>query len=104
MVSCVWPPHVYVGGNQAIWCETSDPDGDTVSTPSFSTSNSNARVTSVISGVNRWDGTPCPSGKTCYRATLWGDTAGMVTITATVSDGELSASDSGTVEVVPDEF
>lgn len=78
------PAHLYTGGNAAIWIEAFDPDGDAVS---VNVSASGAGTVAGLVEVNvRWDGTACPSGKKCYRATAWaGDTPGTLTITATVS-------------------
>lgn len=97
------PAHLYVGGNAYIWIEASDPDGDAVSVQ-VSASGAGTVAGLVPSDV-RWDGTPCPSGKSCYRATAWaGDTPGTLTITAKVTANGKSAADSVSFPVKADEF
>ena len=97
------PAHLYVGGNAYIWIEASDPDGDAVSVQ-VSASGAGTVAGLVPSDV-RWDGTPCPSGKSCYRATAWaGDAPGTLTITAKVTANGKSATDSVSFPVKADEF
>ena len=98
------PAHLYVGGNAYVWIEASDPDGDAVS---VQVSASGAGTVAGLVPVDiRWDGTPCPSGKSCFRATAWaGNTPGNMTITATVTANGLSGEpDSVTFPVLADEF
>lgn len=97
------PAHLYVNGNAAIWIEAFDSDGDAVN---VSVSASGAGwVAGLVPSDVRWDGTPCPSGKSCYRATAWaGATPGNMTVTATVTAGGKDASDSVTFPVVADDF
>ena len=97
------PAHLYVGGNAYVWIEASDPDGDAVSVQ-VSASGAGTVAGLVPSDV-RWDGTPCPSGKSCYRATAWaGDAPGTLTITAKVTANGKSATDSVSFPVKADEF
>lgn len=97
------PAHLYVGGNAYVWIEASDLDGDAVSVQ-VSASGAGTVAGLVPSSV-RWDGTPCPSGKSCYRATAWaGNTPGNMTITATVTAKGKTATDSVTFPVRADEF
>lgn len=97
-ISVVWPPHVFVGGNQAVWIEVSDPDGDAIATPN-ATNDPRARVNSIIPVDVRWDGSPCPAGMSCFRGTLWGDALGMASLTITATAGGKSTSVTGDVEV-----
>lgn len=101
-ISCIYPPHIYVGGSQFFWCEASDQDGDTLSVTIKG--DSHATVNSVIPVSERWDGSPCPSGVHCYRATLWGKAAGRAHIVAEVTAKGESGLSEGEVEVVEDEF
>lgn len=105
-ISVVWPPHVLKGGSQAVWIEASDPDGDSLATPNFTSTDSTqyAHVASVVPVDVRWDGTQCPTGVSCYRGTLWGDQVGFAHFVATVTAGGKSAAVNGTVEVKPDTF
>lgn len=98
------PAHLYVGGNAHVWIEASDPDGDAVSVKVSATGA--GTVSGLVPVDIRWDGTPCPSGKSCFRATAWaGDTPGNMTITATVTANGLSGDpDSVTFPVKADEF
>lgn len=98
------PAHLYAGGNAYVWIEASDPDGDAVSVK-VSASGSGT-VAGLVPSTIRWDGTACPSGKSCYRATAWaGSTPGAMTITATVTAGGKSGEpDSATFPVKPDDF
>lgn len=101
-ISCVFPPHIFEGGSQFFWCEASDPDGDTISVTIEG--DSHATVASTIPVNERWDKSPCPSGVSCYRSTLWGKTAGMAHIVAKVTANGKSSETKGEVEVVKDEF
>jgi hypothetical protein len=98
------PAHLYVGGNAYVWIEASDPDGDTVSVK-VSASGAGT-VAGLVPSAIRWDGTQCPAGKSCYRATVWASTTpGNLTVTATVTGGGKSGSpDSATFPVKPDDF
>jgi hypothetical protein len=98
------PAHLYVGGNAYVWIEASDSDGDAVSVK-VSASGAGT-VAGLVPSAVRWDGTPCPSGKSCYRATAWaGSTPGSMTVTATVTAGGKSGEpDSATFPVKPDDF
>lgn len=101
-ISCVFPAHVYVGGNVYLWCEASDSDGDALSVNIIG--DEFAHVSGVIPSSIRWDGTACPAGTTCYRATLWGDKVGTSHIVATVTAGGKSATSVGDVPILVDEF
>lgn len=97
------PAHLYVGGNAYVWIEASDPDGDAVSVK-VSASGAGT-VAGLVPSAIRWNGTPCPTGKSCYRATAWaGGSPGAMTITATVTANGKSNSDSATFPVKPDDF
>jgi hypothetical protein len=97
------PAHLYVGGNAYIWIETIDPDGDSVSVQ-VSASGSGT-VAGTIPVSVRWDGSPCPTGKSCFRTTAWaGSTSGSMTVTAKVAAGGKSAQDSVTFPVKADDF
>ena len=98
------PAHLYVNGNGYIWIEASDPDGDSV-TVRLSASGQ-ATVSGLVPSDIRWDGTACPSGKTCFRATVWAKSSpGDATITAvSTANGVDSDPDSVTFPVRADEF
>jgi hypothetical protein len=97
------PAHLYVSGNAYVWIEASDPDGDAVSVKVSAAGS--GTVAGLVPVTIRWDGTPCPSGKKCFRATAWaGSTPGTMTITATVTAGGKSDSDSATFPIKPDDF
>lgn len=98
------PAHLYVGGNAYVWIEAFDPDGDAVS---VQVSASGAGTVAGLVPVDiRWDGTPCPSGKACFRATAWaGSTPGDMTITVKVTANGVSGDpDAVTFPVKADEF
>jgi hypothetical protein len=101
-ISCTFPPHVIVGESQFMWCEASDPDGDTLSVTVKG--DSHLQVSSTIPVNERWDGSPCPSGVHCYRSTLWGKSAGTAHIVATVFANGKSAEVAENVSVPEDEF
>jgi hypothetical protein len=101
-ISCVFPPHIYVGGSQAMFCEASDSDGDALSVNVVG--DSFAHAASTVTVDVRWDGSGCPSGITCYRTTLWGDNVGWTHLTATVTANGASSTSVGDVQVVTDEF
>lgn len=101
-ISCVFPPHIYVGGSQQMWCEASDSDGDKVDVNVKG--DSHVQASSTIPVNERWDSSPCPSGVKCYRTTLWGKSQGTATITATVTANGKSAQVVGTFAVEADEF
>jgi hypothetical protein len=67
-IQCIWPPHIYVNGVQALYCKMWDADGDKMSV-SF-VGDDYAYVSSPVSS-NDYDGQPCPAGYTCIRAWLW---------------------------------
>jgi len=98
------PAHLYTGGNAYVWIEASDPDGDPVSVKVSAAGG--GTVSGLVPVAVRWDGTPCPVGKTCYRAQVWaGQQAGSMTVTATVSANGLNGDpDSATWPIVADEF
>ena len=91
-ISCVSPAHVFVGGNVQVYCEASDPDGDALSV-NIVNGNPAGHVSGIVDSLpsgapmTRWDGSPCPTGVKCYRATFWGDSVGMAYLTATVTAG-----------------
>lgn len=101
-ISCVFQPHIYVGENFPMWCEASDPDGDTLSVKIEG--DSHVTVSGQIPVNERWDASPCPSGVSCFRATLWGKSPGMGHIVATVTANGESAKAEGDIEVLKDEF
>jgi len=102
-ISCTFPPHVYVGESQFMWCEASDSDGDSLTVNIVG--DSHLQVSSTIPVNERWDGSPCPSGVHCYRSTLWGKSAGTAHIVAKASaGGEEATPAEGDVEVPEDEF
>ena len=95
--------HTYVGGNVAIWIETSDPDGDAQTLEVVG--DSFAHISGVIPSSVRWDGTACPSGKQCWRATLWGDKVGTAKVVASVTaGGKTVVSQPAYVPIKPDDF
>jgi hypothetical protein len=101
-ISCVYPPHIYVGGSQAMFCEASDSDGDALTLNIIG--DSHLQVSSVIPVNERWDGSSCPIGVQCYRATLWGKSAGTARIVATVTANGKEAKSEGSVSTEVDEF
>lgn len=101
-ITCVYPAHVFKGSNAYLWCEASDPDGDTLSVNIVG--DSFASVSGVIPSDVRWDASPCPSSTKCYRATLWGNNVGTSYVVATVTAGGKSAKSEGYVPIKPDEF
>jgi len=101
-ISCVYPAHVFQGGNDYIWCEASDPDGDALTVNIVG--DSYGHVSGVIPSDVRWDGTACPAVTSCYRATLWGDNVGTAHITATVTANGVSSTSVGDVPVKQDQF
>lgn len=105
-ISCTWHPHVFEkGGNVYGWCETIDPDGDTMSlNVEVDEETPYAHISGVVPSDVRWDGTPCPAGTKCWRFTIWGDSPGFARIIATVTAGGKSAVSRGTIEVRKDEF
>ncbi|MCB9820110.1 hypothetical protein H6796_02305 [Candidatus Nomurabacteria bacterium] len=97
------PAHLYVNGNGYVWIEASDPDGDPVSVKVSATGGT---ISGLVPVNVRWDGTACPTGKTCYRAQAWaGNTPGSMSVTATVeANGLAGESDTANLPVVADEF
>ena len=96
------PAHLYVNGNAAIFVEAWDPDGDDIAVKATATGGT---VSGLVEVDTRWDGTACPAGRVCYRATAWGgSTAGTMTVTFTVT--AKGKSDTATVSfpVVVDDF
>ncbi len=92
-ISCTWPPHVYVNGMQQIWCNASDPDGDTLSVSIVGDSYAHiASVIKVSPGGDGYNSSLCDSSQTCYRATLWGDKVGTTHPVATVAANGKSVS------------
>lgn len=85
-----------------MWCEASDPDGDTLTIDVQG--DSHLQVSSTIPVNERWDKSPCPSGVSCYRTALYGKSAGTAHVTATVFANGKQASVEGTIEVRQDEF
>lgn len=102
-VSQVLPAHLYVGGNGYVWIEAYDPDGDPVS---INVVGSGAGwIAGIIPVSIRWDRSPCPSGKQCFRATAWaGSSPGMFYVNTTATAGGKSASVTGNFEVKKDDF
>lgn len=97
------PAHFYVRGNGMIWIEASDPDGDELSVKIISVSG--GTVTGLVPVNVRWDGTTCPNGKKCYRATAWaGSAPGLFTVKVGVTANGKSDDDSHTFEIKPDDF
>lgn len=101
-ISCVFPAHVFVGGNVYLWCEALDSDGDALSVNIIG--DQYAHVSGVIPSSVRWDGTACPTGTSCYRATLWGDQVGTSHVVATVTANGKSATSTGDVPIMADQF
>ena len=96
------PAHLYVNGNVAIFVEAWDPDGDDIAVKATATGGT---VSGLVEVDTRWDGTACPAGRVCYRATAWGgSTAGTMTVTFTVT--AKGKSDTATVSfpIVADDF
>lgn len=96
------PAHLYVNGNAAVFFEAWDPDGDSISVKVSATGGT---VAGLVEVGTRWNGTPCPTGRTCYRATAWaGSNPGTMTITATVTAKGKNDTVTVSFPVVADEF
>lgn len=103
-ISCVYPAHVFTGGNVMIWCEAFDPDGDAVSINVIS-DNASGHISGTIvntptTPVPRYDGAPCPTGITCSRSSFWGDMVGTARVTATVTANGKSSTSVGVFPVL----
>lgn len=109
------PAHLYVNGNAALWIEASDPNGDALQVSVKAGGQNTCQqvngkyttncVTGLIPVDVRWDGTPCPSGVKCYRATAWtGSTPGNFTAIAKVIANGVPVEDSISFPVMADEF
>lgn len=96
------PPHIYAKSatsttnpNQVMFLETSDADNEPQSVDiGFldeegypMPSSPFLQINSIISIPTRWDGSPCPAGITCWRASLWGLNPGWQTIIGLVTAG-----------------
>lgn len=92
--------------NGDVYMETSDPDGDIQNADVEVVSGSEfANWTSLIETNQRWNQDPCPSGKTCWRFTLWAKTPGNFQFRGVVSaGGKTIKSAINTVEVAPYQF
>lgn len=95
------PAHLFVGGNGYVYAEA---------TPATATISFSATGAGWVSGAipvsYRWDNSPCPQGKTCWRASVWASTSpGTMTVTAVASnDGLKSEPVSASWPVMPDNF
>lgn len=97
------PAHLYTGGVHYVFIEAYDPDGDAVS---VSTSASGQGTITLPTPVDvRWDNSPCPSGKSCYRARVQGSgTPGALSLTFKASSKDKFEIKQVTLPVVPDQF
>ena len=109
------PAHLYTGGNAALWIEASDPDDDALQVSVRAGGQNTCQqengkyttncVTGLIPMNVRWDGTPCPAGVKCYRATAWaGSTPGNFTAIAKVIANGEPVETSISFPVMADEF
>jgi hypothetical protein len=97
------PAHFYVKGNGMILTESSSPSGSEASIQIISATG--GTVAGLVPVNVRWDGTPCPSGKKCFRATAWaGSVPGFFTIKVGVTANGKSDEDSHAFEIKPDDF
>ncbi len=90
-ISCTSPAHMMLtpGDMVVLYCESSDPDGDTVSVNVVS----NDTNVLTVSGIDNhyeflFDGkTKCPSGSVCTKANIWGYSlgTGSISVTATAN-------------------
>jgi hypothetical protein len=88
-ISCTSPAHMMLVKNDMVvlYCESSDPDGDTVS---VNVTSSDPNVLTV-SGIDNhygylFDGkTPCPAGSVCTKANISAHNTGLASITATAT-------------------
>ena len=92
--------------NGFVYMETSDPDGDVQNADVEVVSGGEfANWTSLIETNQRWNQDPCPSGKTCWRFTLWAKAPGNFQFRGIVSAGGKTVKSAiSTVEVQPFQF
>lgn len=95
------PAHLYVNGDIWVYAEAS---------PANATIAFSATGAGWVSGATpvsyRWDGSSCPSGKTCWKVHAWaGPNPGTMTVTAVASSGgKQSVPASVSWPVLPDNF
>jgi uncharacterized protein YbjQ (UPF0145 family) len=80
--------HLQVGGDVFLYCEVVVPSGATIAGETMQkvSGPSDATVNGLIPSDVRWDLTPCPAGRQCYRAHLWaGSTLGDLVVEFKVS-------------------
>jgi hypothetical protein len=95
------PAHLFVNGDIWVYAEA---------TPANATIAFSASGAGWVSGATpvstRWDGSACPSGKTCWKVHAWASASpGTMTVTAIASSGGVK-SDPASVSwpVLPDNF
>lgn len=97
------PAHLYVNGNFYVYIEAYDEDGDAVSV-STSASGSGT-ITLPTPSLVRWDGSPCPVGKSCYRARVQASsTPGLLTLGFSVTANGKTETKTVTLPVMADDF
>jgi hypothetical protein len=80
--------HLQVGGDAFLYCEVVVPSGATIAGETMQkvSGPSDANVNGLVPSDVRWDLTPCPVGRQCYRAHLWaGSTLGDLVVQFKVS-------------------
>lgn len=92
--------------NGDVYMETSDPDGDVQNADVEVVSGGEfANWSSLHEISTRWNNTSCPSGKTCWKFTLWAKAPGNFQFRGVVSAGGKTVKSAiSTVEVQPYQF